>query len=199
MPAKMWEKIRLKGNIEQACEKIKKELEFMPEFLKAKCQARYIRLQEYLRRADRLKNDPNQPVLSVKKLKVIKREASREARAKKVALLENAIEKELLERLQKGVYGEIYNLPQTTFDKYLDQNGEAQEMEEEDEVEYLEGEDEEEFEEGSEVEYEEGFEESDGEEIQDLEDIVASRPPKAKRAHVEIEYEGTGGSKNLSK
>lgn len=199
MPAKIWEKIKLKGSTEQACEKIKKELEFMPEFLKAKCQARLIRLREVLQRTEKLKNDPNQPVLSVKKMKVIRREASREARAKKVALVENAIEKELLDRLQKGVYGEIYNLPQATFDQYLEQNGEQQELEEEsaDETEaYLEGEEEEEDE--SEVEYEEEFNESDTEDIQDLEDIV-SAPVKKKKAYVEVEYENEGPSRSLAK
>ena len=123
MPAKMWEKVRLRGSVESVKGQIQKHLQYMPEFYKAKCQARYERIQEYLRRIDRLANDPNQPLLTVKKSKVVKREAKREARAKKVALIENAIEKELLDRLQKGVYGEIYNLPQKTFQSVLEKHG----------------------------------------------------------------------------
>lgn len=175
----------------------------MPEFYKAKCQARYVRFQEYLRRVDRLKDDPNQPILAVKKSKVIKRERSRENRAKQVAQIENAIEKELLDRLQKGVYGDIYNLPQKTFDTILEKHGTAQEMEEEvleeDEYEYVEGEEEENLdEEDSEVEYLDEFEASDEELIQDLEDIVSSKRSK-KKAHVEVEYEEEGPTKQLAK
>lgn len=173
----------------------------MPEFFKAKCHARYVRIQEYLRRTEKLKNDPNQPVLSVKKKKVVKREESREARAKKVALIENAIEKELLDRLQKGVYGDIYNLPQATFENYLSSHGKAEELNEEqleEELEYVEGEEEEEYEEESEVEYMDEFEESDADAVEDLEDIVA-RPKKAKRAYVEVEYEDEKPGRQLTK
>ena len=197
MPAQMWEKIKLKGSLEQVRTKIQKHLEFMPEFYKVKCQARYERIQEYLRRTDRLKDDPNQPILTVKKTKVVRREAKRESRAKKVALVENAIEKELLERLQKGVYGEIYNLPQKTFENILDKHGKQQEMDE-DGIEYVEGDEEEEYEqddesgEEEELEYEEELEPS---EVEDLEDAItpavssSSRTNRGKRAQVNFEYE----------
>jgi protein MAK16 len=145
----------------------------------------------------KLENDPNQPVLTVKKMKVVRREASREARAKKVALIENSIEKELLDRLQKGVYGEIYNLPQNAFDSVLEKHGQQDEMEEESEdeiIEYVEGdEEEEEYEE--EVEYEEDFVESD----EDLEDFNKTVPIKTKKSHIEIEYEENGSNINLLK
>lgn len=186
MPAKMWEKIRLRGSVESVRGQIQKHLQYMPEFYKSKCQARYERIQEYLRRINRLENDPNQPVLTVKKSKVVKREAKREARAKKVALIENVIEKELLDRLQKGVYGEIYNLPQKTFQTVLEKHGVQQEMEEEDEIEYVEDSGEE-LESEEEIEYEEEFEPSEQETVDDLEDLIKIR--KSKRAHVEVEYE----------
>lgn len=194
----------------------------MPEFYKAKCKDRYRRIQEYLRRTDHLKNDPNQPILTVKKSKVVKREQKRENRAKQVAQVETAIEKELLERLQKGVYGEIYNLPQKTFDTILGKHGKQQEMNDElidDEVEYVEEESgiEEEseveedsgIEEESEVEYLEEFEMSEEEGlqnitvgIQDLEDLQGStlrKPSRGKKARVEVEYENEGPTKELSK
>jgi protein MAK16 len=212
----MWEKIRIRGgSLEQVREQLHRHLEFMPEFFKAKCLARYERIQEYLRRMDKLAADPNQPVLSVKKTKVLRREASREARAKKVALVENAIERELLDRLQKGVYGEIYNLPQKTFQNLLEKHGKPQEMleeeaegeaEHEEEIEYVEDSDmeEEEEEEGQqEYEYEDvnEFEPSEDELVDDLEDIIrpsssagtattnGSSTKRPHRGHVEIEYE----------
>lgn len=176
----------------------------MPEFFKAKCEARYVRIQEYLRRTNRLKNDPNQPILTVKKSKVVKREQKREARAKQVAQIESAIEKELLDRLQKGVYGDIYNLPQQTFDKVLEKHGQPEELEDdllEEEVEYVEGDEmEEESETGSEVEYEEEFEASEDELMEDLEDLIKGPSiHKKPRARVEIEYEEEGPSKQLAK
>lgn len=208
-PAKMWEKIKLDGNFERALAQIEKELEHWPAFLQAKCKLRLAKTLEYLRRMRKISRDEvNQPVLTVRAKKVVKREASREARAKKVAQLENVIEKELVERLQKGVYGDIYNLPQNVFDSVLQKHGETEaikeeeleeelEEEDDDEIEYVEEDEEEleeeEYEEDEDVEYlEEGeFEPSEAEEslIEDLEDIVPKPAAKKRGQYVEIEYE----------
>lgn len=203
-PAKMWEKIRLDSNFEKAIGQIEKELEHWPMFLQAKCKLRLAKTLEYLRRMRKIaKDEVNQPVLTVKAKKVVKREASREARAKKVAQLENVIERELVERLQKGVYGDIYNLPQNVFESVLQKQGQAEtmdetaieeELDEDEEIEYVEEdeyeeeeEEEEEFEE--EREYLEEFEASQDESelVEDVEDIVAK--PKKRKQYVEIEYE----------
>jgi len=195
----MWEKIRLSQDFVKAQSQIDGELEHWPAFLQAKCKLRLAKTLEYLRRMRKIaKDEVNQPVLTVRAKKVVKREAGREARAKKVAQLENVIERELVERLQKGVYGDIYNLPQKVFDSVLQKHGAAEEMEEEDEddeeVEYVEGE--EEYEDDEEdVEYleEEEFEPSEAEAslVEDVEDIV---PRKKRGPYVEIEYETESAS-----
>lgn len=201
-PAKMWERIRLADNFEAALAQIDTELEHWPAFLQAKCKLRLAKSLEYLKKMRKIQlDDANAPVLKTRARKVLKREKSREARAKKVAQLENVIERELLERLQKGVYGDIYNLPQNVFESALEKcGGKAAQMDEEaidEEVE--EGEEEFEYVEESEYESElesereylaEGEVEMSEDEagIEDLEDLV--RPAAKKRApYVEIEYE----------
>lgn len=137
LPSKLWEKIPLSLNVEEAKAQVEKHLEFWSQFSIGKCQMRIERITEVQKRMRRLENSPNQPILLPKKSKKVKRDRNRENRALEVSRLETVIEKELVDRLQQGVYGEIYNFHPRAFDGLIkEQGGQVQELEEESEEEY---------------------------------------------------------------
>lgn len=137
LPSKMWERIPLSTGMEEAKQQIAKQLEYWPGFIQQKCRLRLERMTEVLKRTRRIANSTSEPILIPRRSKKARQDRSREDRAIEVARLETVIEKELMERLQKGVYGEIYNFNQQAFDGLLSkQGGRRDEMEEEDEEEY---------------------------------------------------------------
>ena len=147
----------------------------------------------------KIENYPNQPILLPKKSKKVKRDRNRENRALEVSRLETVIEKELVDRLQQGVYGEIYNFNQRAFDGLIkEQGGQTQELEEESEEEYqrlldemdedafieaLSDEEEIELEEELEAdqieEEEEELNSDDEEMMKDLEDLIQNNKPSS--------------------
>ncbi|KAI8621502.1 ribosomal L28e protein family-domain-containing protein, partial [Chytriomyces sp. MP71] len=161
-PINMWERVKLSKNYAQALEQIDEELKYWPNFTIHKCKQRATKLTQYLIRTRRLLLKTSSKKLEGVKKKIDRREARREAKAESAARLEMSIEKELLERLRKGVYasGEgIVNLNQGAFERALDKM--EDEIDEDIDGDADVDEEEEEAEDGAEYELEEE-EEEDG-------------------------------------
>lgn len=160
-PRRLWERIKLSPNYRMALMQIDKLLEYWPTYQVHKAKQRLTKMAQYLIRKRRIALQSKTRLVGIKK-KVERREDSREKKAVNAAKLEIAIEKELLERLRTGAYGDIYNFAQDHYEKALDTHMEDEEEEQE-------GMEEEEVEDAD--EYEAQFEEeSDGELADDIED-----------------------------
>ncbi|RAL63566.1 hypothetical protein DID88_003610 [Monilinia fructigena] len=178
MPSKLWERIKLSTNYAKALEQIDERLKYWPNFLIHKCKQRLTRLTQVGVRMKRLaKEEERLGEKLVPKLapKVRRREETRERKAMAAAKVERAIERELIERLRSGAYGDQpLNVSESIWKKVLkglERGGEGTRDEDMDE-----GIEEDEFEEEGEYEDEEGVGDVEyvsdlGEDEEDLEDI----------------------------
>merc|ERR1711924_432334 len=129
-PKNMWERVKLSRNYLQALEQITKQMEYWPEHQINRCKQRLTKMRQMLIRMRKLSMQEGALLVPIKK-KTERRERTREAKAETAAKVDLAIERELLERLKQGTYGDIYNFPQKQFDSVLNKNEEV-ETEEED-------------------------------------------------------------------
>jgi protein MAK16 len=161
-PRNLWEKILLSRNYAKALTQLDEHLAHFPKVLVHRNKQRLTKIHQYLIRMRKLRLKE----LSGHKAKMVRvhrkveqREERRERKALVAAKLEQSIEKELVERLAKGTYGDIYNFPEVPYQKALasmEETEQESESEEEEEDEGL-------------VEYVEDLEEEDDEE--EMEDL----------------------------
>jgi len=201
-PKTMWEKIKLSRNYLEALEQITQNMEYWPEHMVNRCKQRLTKMRQMLIRMRRLSMKEGPKLVPIKK-KTERREKVRELKAEAAAKVDLAIERELLERLKQGTYGDIYNFPQKQFNTMMEKEKEQEEEEEEED----EAEDADEFiedldDEDDEVDEDELERQAELEQEaygEDLEDLALGMPEefsgvsKRKRGagvpRVELEYE----------
>lgn len=165
-PAKMWERIKLSKNYSKALQQIDDHLLYWNKFLIHKCKQRLTKLTQVAitERRMALREEERHYVGVAPKVK--RREDNRERKALIAAKIEKSIEKELLDRLKSGAYGDKpLNVDEKIWKKvmgHMEDENEAQEDEEN-----WEEEEEEESDEG-EVEY---VEDEGDDDLVDLEDL----------------------------
>lgn len=133
-PKKQWEKFKLSRSYLEALGQIDEQLKYWPDHVINRCKQRLTKIKQMLiRMRKQSMREGSQRLVPIKK-KTERREKTRELKAETAAKVELAIEKELLERLRQGTYGDIYNF----HDKKKDKVDEVDEEEDEVETEFVE-------------------------------------------------------------
>ena len=170
LPSKWWERVQLPNNYEKALAIIDEKLQYWPKFYIHKCKQRLTRLTQVAIRERRIaKEEERLGEKLVPRLasKVKRREETRERKAESAAKVERAIERELIDRLRSGAYGDRpLNVEEGLWKKVLRGLERAEKGED---VEF-EDEEEEEAEKELEVEYVSDLGESEAEEMEDFDD-----------------------------
>lgn len=159
-PKNLWEKILLSRNYSKALQQLDQHLQYFPQVLIHRNKQRLTKIHQYLIRMRKLKLKER----AGKKAKLVgihrkvdQREERREKKALVAAKLSKSIEKELVQRLAKGTYGDIYNFPEVPYQKAMESvQQEEEELETESEQESI-------------TEYVEDLEEEDEEDMEDME------------------------------
>ncbi|SOV75288.1 nucleolar preribosomal assembly protein, putative [Plasmodium reichenowi] len=108
LPSALWSRVLLSLNKKEAFNVIYKELKFTQNIKHIKkCMKRYVRIKEILKRSRKLILQKQVKIMPIKK-KTERRDKTREKKALKAANLLNNVEKELLNRLNTGIYGSLY-------------------------------------------------------------------------------------------
>lgn len=210
-PAKLWERIKLSKNYNKALKQIDDHLLYWNKFLIHKCKQRLTRLTQVMitERRMALREEERHYVGIAPKVK--RRDENRERKALAVAKIEKAIEKELLDRLKSGAYGDKpLNVDENIWKRVLGHVEDEQTLEDEyeeedesdlDEVEYIEDDGDEELVNVEDLEawledpdssrYTSSSDDSDsdGEDLPTKRKNIDKNIAKKKRARLEIEYE----------
>lgn len=124
-PSLMWKEVPLDDNYGRALEQIDENLEFWNKFVVHKCKQRLTKLREMVRRMRRQRIRGVHEVTAVHR-GTEQRDDVRMAKAEKRLMIDTEIEKELVDRLKLGTYGELYddlyNLHTQAFKKHINEH-----------------------------------------------------------------------------
>jgi len=138
-PKNLWDKVLLSRNYTKALAQIEEHLQYFPKVLQHRNKQRLTKIHQYLLRMRKLKlkelSGRKAKIVQAPTRKVAQRELRREQKALVAAKITQKVEQELVDRLAKGTYGDLYNFPDTAYNKALEQRESEEEEEEETESE----------------------------------------------------------------